>query len=151
MLDRKLIIQMTIPFISIITMSVAAASFVKFNPVLTPKEEMILTFSHDIRNITERTPLPVTGVLKSPIEIPVEAKKDFPQIPLDIVAPKPPEKAVEKMVSFILINGGKKMTIINGMVLKEGDTFDNNRVVSIEKDRVMIKEAGKEGKWVKMD
>ncbi|HBO83721.1 MAG: hypothetical protein A2073_04035 [Deltaproteobacteria bacterium GWC2_42_11] len=159
MIDRKTIILIFMPFISVIIMFIAG-SLVRFKPALSSTERQYLTFAPESVDITERHPVLVTGSIRSPLDIPPAVTgRDFPVIPLEAVVPKgtspPSDKEVqekEKKVSFILINAGRKFAIINGRVLREGDAFEgDSRVVSIEKDRVMIKEAGKEGKWVKMN
>ena len=162
MIDRKTKILIFMPFISVIIMFIAG-SFVRFKPAVSPAERQYLTFAGESTDIIEREHALVTGSVKSPLDIQSAVTgKDFPGIPLDVVLSKGTSPVLDKeaketeekerKVSFILINAGKKFAIINGKVIREGDAFEgDSRVVSIEKDRVMIKEAGKEGKWVKMD
>jgi hypothetical protein len=62
----------------------------------------------------------------------------------------PAAKAEEQNVSFILIKGGKKIAIINNVVVREGDSINLGKVAKIEKGGVLIK--NKEGEqWLKIN
>lgn len=148
-MDRKTIALISIPFASII-MAFSISFFIRFEPKLTPAEKEHLTFTPENIKIIERQPVFVAGALKNPIEIPEAiAKKDLPQAPVGAAAPVPPVVS-KKRVSFILISAGKKIAIINGFVLKEGDKLDGTRIVRIESDRVLARE-GREDIWLKME
>ena len=49
-------------------------------------------------------------------------------------------------VSLIIISGGSKMAIIQGVLVKEGDIVDDKKVVKIEPGRVLLKNKIKQ--WV---
>jgi hypothetical protein len=143
MIDNKQIIVLISPvvvtFFCIIALSYIMA-YIKFKPSLSPAEQELLGFSYQKTQIIQRQPITVPAI-DSPIRVEVVPPKvDYPQVPLvKVVPPELQEKPqVEMKVSFILINGGRKMAIINGMVVKEGDVFNQNRVAKIEKNKVLI-------------
>jgi hypothetical protein len=43
------------------------------------------------------------------------------------------------------------MAIINGMVVKEGDVFNQNRVAKIEKNRILLITDKKEERWIRVE
>jgi hypothetical protein len=125
-----------------------ALSHIKFKPSLSPSEQGLTGFSYQKVQIIRRQPLAVIAI-DSPIRVEaVSPRVGYPQVPLENVAPIEPE--IEIKVSFILINGGRKMAIINGMVVKEGDVFNHNRVAKIEKNRVLIKDKKGE-RWIAIE
>ncbi len=42
-----------------------------------------------------------------------------------------------------MLSGKNKMALISGRILKEGETFEGREVVTIKRDRVFVKDAGK--------
>jgi hypothetical protein len=149
-MDKKLIILTSSPFLAAALSFIIISSFVKFKTTITPLEQKLLKTSHDKVQIIERQPFTV-DVLNSPVEIPVPLKKDYPPIPLSKMAPpKIEEPQAEIKVSFILINNSRKMAIINGIVVKEGDLINKSKVERIEKNRVLIKdERGR--RWIRIE
>lgn len=146
-IDNKQIIVLISPVV-VALFCIIALSYIKLKPSLSPAEQGLSGFSYQNAQIIQRQPFTVP-VLDSPIRVEaVSPKVGYPQVPLEKAAPLEPE--VEIKVSFILIDGGRKMAIINGMVVKEGDMVSQNRVAKIEKNRVLIKD--KEGeKWIGID
>jgi len=51
---------------------------------------------------------------------------------------------------MILVNRNKKIAIIDGRLVKEGDVIDQNRIARIEKDKVLLKNNEGE-KWLKLE
>lgn len=153
-IDNKQIILLISPAAAII-LCIIALSFIKFKPSLSQVEHGLLGFSYQKLQISRRQLMTVSAI-DSPIRVEaVSPKVSYPQEPLEKVAPiepkvEPIEPEVEMKVSFILINGGRKMAIINGMVVKEGDVFNQNRVAKIEKNRVLIKDKKGE-RWIRVE
>ncbi|MCX7794026.1 MAG: general secretion pathway protein GspB [Thermodesulfovibrionales bacterium] len=79
----------------------------------------------------------VPEALRSPIMI---ARKEFPQISLEKLAPHP-GGATE--ITLLMVSEDRRIAIINGIVLKEGDAFGNGRILRIGRDGVIISEMGK--------
>ena len=142
--NRKQVILMLIPLIAI-TFSMPVLFHVSFKAALSPVEQEALRFSYKKSAVILKQPVTVTH-LKSPIELPAAAQKDFPRMPLSEIFR---EIKKEKKILLILINDNRKMAIINDIVVKEGDMIDHSRVKKIEKNRVLIKD--KEGEeWIEL-
>lgn len=146
-IDNKQIIMLISP-VAATLFCIIALSHIKFKPFLSPAEHGLTGFSYQKAQIIRRQPLAVHAI-DSPIRVEaVSPKIAYPQVPLEKMAPVEPE--VEIKVSFILIDGNRKMAIINGMVVKEGDIFNQNRVAKIEKNRVLIKDKKGE-RWIRIE
>ena len=52
----------------------------------------------------------------------------------------------DPVVSLIVISGKNKMAMIEGAPVKEGEYYDDKRIVKIEPDRVLLKNV--KSKWV---
>lgn len=125
-----------------------ALSHIKFKPSLSPLEQTLYGFSYQKLQIIKRQAVTIT-TLDSPIYVEdFPLKTGYPQVPLEKVAPLETEPEIK--VSLILINGGRKIAIINGNVLKEGDVFNQNTVAKIEKNKVLIKDTKGE-RWIKVE
>jgi len=148
--DQKItLLIVSIPLIAILT--IFMISKVTFGLSLSPMERKLFSFNHEtIPKIAER-PIMHTGSLKSPIILTKSSVKGFPDTPLTVLSPpSSPASPAEKRVSMILINKNKKIAVIDGKLLNEGDTLDKHRISKIEKDRVLLK--NKEGeKWLKLE
>ncbi len=141
--NRKQTTIILLPFTAII-LSMIAFSYFEFKPALSSAERDISRFSYKKIAAIQKQPITVTE-LKSPIDLPVIAQKDFPKIPLSEIFPRKEQK-----VLLILISENRKMAIINDIVVKEGDIIDHGKVKKIEKNRVLIKD--KEGEeWIKIE
>ena len=144
--NRNHTIFILLPFIAI-AFSAIVCSMVRVTPALSPLEQELSGFSYKKSAVLRKQPLTVT-YLKSPVELPVAAQKDFPRIPLSEIFP--PETKKEKKVLLIMVSDNRKMAIINDIVVKEGDAVDDGRVEKIEKNRVLIK--NKKGEeWLKIE
>ncbi len=150
-MDKRTIILLGLPFF------IAAAVLfflrsVKFAPSLIGTEKDLAAFSVGaVPAVSIRQP--VTAVsLQSPIKIPavqLTEKKEFPGQPLSQVAP-PPNPLPAAILTLTFINGWKKMAIINGIPVKEGDITNAGKVVKIEKNRVLL-QYDKEYRWLKVE
>lgn len=96
-----------------------------------------------------RTPPPSMAVQSLPVV--------YPPVPLDRLVPRaggvgmgvPPPEPVYHL-SLVMLDEGRKMAIVNGRVLREGETVGNHRVSRIEKNRVKLK--GVKGElWVNLE
>lgn len=129
-------------------MIILTSSKARFAPSFSPAERKVFNFTYGrIPDISERQPLSVSSV-RNPIDLRRGGEQGFPKTALAEMVP-PPETA-EKRVSFILVNQKKRLAIIDGKFVHEGDVIDNHKIAKIEKNKVLLK--GKEGeKWLKMD
>lgn len=134
MMKGKLIILSVLPFLCIIV-SIIIASIIDFSPTLTEREQQVLEFIPENTGIVRKEALVVKNHLKSPIEI-----------PKGVTPPIPKEGA---LLTLIMIGEEKKIAIINGRVVREGDTIDGMKILKIEKDKILVK--SKETKWLYME
>lgn len=146
-MDKKFIAYISAPFIIFFFLT-AAASRISFKSALSPAEQKFLSFSFESPHVVLRQSVTAAPV-ESPLEIKTAAKKEFPKTPLSKLAPQP-GAGEEKKLSFILIKNGRKMAILNGIVVKEGDTIDQSRIKRIESDRILMA-TGKDEKWIKIE
>lgn len=145
--DRKIIILIAaVPLAAILV--VYLVSKVKFDLSLSPLEKRLFYFSHEsIPKIIQKEPVQVKTV-RSPIVTSKIPGKGFPDTPL--VSMTPPLSGTDTRVSLIFINKNRKMAVIDGKLLHEGDVFEQHKVAKIEKDKVLLK--NKEGeKWLKLE
>lgn len=140
------------PFVLMALLGLGISS-IKVKSPLMAREKEILRSSFEEPAVTVRTPLKV-ATLHSPIKPALTPQPGFPATPLTQMAPKKedipvtPTKA-ESRVSFILINEHSRLAIIEGKVVREGDTVNGDKVSRIQRDKVLL--SGKEGeKWLRI-
>lgn len=153
MMNGRLKILAVLPFLVVIA-SFITTKVVNFESVLTAKEKQVLEFVPGKIEVIERQALVVKNDLKSPIEIIKSTlSRDFPSKPLSVIAPRiardEGEKIIEGIVSLIVIGGERKIAIVNGVVVKEGDSVGGMEIAKIEKDRILIKSNGT--KWLHLE
>jgi hypothetical protein len=138
---------------AVVILVLLLVSHVKFGVALSPQEKGMLEFrSESMPQIAQRKPS-APGMIASPIPLVLASEKDFPRELLGDLAPAKGGTAAEKRplsVSLIVVGQGRKLAIIGGIVTKEGDVIDRQRVVKIERDKVLLKD--KEGeRWLRLD
>lgn len=136
--------------------------YITVPPSLTPGEKDLLACTpvkaELLRTVTQtvsgvacpipRTP-PPSAVGKSPAA--------YPPVPLNALVPRGGGGAVNvplpepvHHLSLVLLDEGRKLAIVNGRVLREGETVGAYRVSRIEKNRVKLK--GLKGElWVNLE
>ncbi|MFH1081049.1 MAG: hypothetical protein V1766_12470 [Pseudomonadota bacterium] len=145
--DRKIIVFfISIPLAAILI--IFLVSKVKFDLSLSSLERKLFNFNYESTpKIVERIPVPVKSI-KSPIVISKKPERGFPDAPLINVTP--PVSGTDRKVSLIFVNRSRRMAIIDGKLLHEGDVFDRHRIARIEKDKVLLK--NREGEsWLKLE
>jgi hypothetical protein len=140
-MDNKSKFLIALPSALVILM-LFAAYYVPFDADLSRASQQILAFVHSDIGIEERKGSKYIRNLKSPIEFPQSIKTDVDADSGDDQS----KENQEDQVSLIVISNGNKMAMIDGMPLKEGDSYDDKRVVKIEPDRVLLK--NKTSRWV---
>lgn len=138
MTKKRFLLLFAIPYIFTILCSVLA---VYISPLIfkdiAPQRELLLSEFPFRFDVPELKKIFIPEDLRSPIKI---AKKEFPKISLEKLAPPP---SITPKITLIVISEDIRLAIINGLVLKEGDTFGNGRVIKIRHDAVVISEDGK--------
>lgn len=132
-------------------------------PRLTPSEKELMTFSSQPVTVSTPGRLTVYSGLLCPLRPPLAIKstaasgKSFPpgSIPTPGTAaigqpgfPVATERA--QRVSMIYSDGQARIAIIDGHVMREGSTTGSNKVVKIEKTRVLVRTDGKDI-WLYID
>jgi len=143
--------QKIIVFLILIPLAAAAiimmSSMARFAPSFSPAEQKVFNFTYQrIPDLSERKPAAASAV-RAPIALTKGGSQGFPKTTLAEMAP--PEQ-VERKVSFIMVDQKRRLAIIDGRFVHEGDVIDKLKIAKIEKNRVLLK--GKEGeKWLKLD
>jgi len=145
--NKKIIIFLiSIPVAAIII--IFMISKIKFAPSFSPVEQKVFSFTYEnTPRITEKKQSLISSA-KNPIDLTKTSEQGFPRASLEETVPPP--SAMGERISFILVNRNKKLAIIDGKLVHEGDKVDNHIVARIEKDKILLK--NREGeKWLKLD
>jgi len=126
-----------VPVVALLVAFTASRS-VEFNPPITPQEQALAAVAAEPLRIDLRHAPEVHG-LASPFRTPSGDKAGYPETPLAEMAPG---NAQTRSLTFILMNAERKIAIINGQVVREGDRFEGSRIARIEKTRVLVKGKG---------
>jgi hypothetical protein len=128
-------------------------SQVNFGVALSPQEKSLLEFrGESMPQMVYRKPS-TPGMVSSPVPLVVASEKDFPRELLGDLAPAEdgtPSQQPALSVSLIVVGRGKKFAIISGIVTKEGDIVDRQKVVRIERDKVLLRDNEGE-RWLRLD
>ena len=125
--------------------------FIDIKPAISEQEKQYAHFSQEPLPIEERSELPVSG-LRNPLGDTGVGEKEFPPEPLAAVVPptgadvpKSSEEAkdVGRRLTLVLVKDKKKLAVLDGAVVREGDMTKTGRIKMIKKDGVLIQE--KEG------
>jgi hypothetical protein len=126
---------------------------VKFGTALTAQEQALLNFHGGELPMVFHRERPAVGLISSPIPLALASGKDYPRELLSDLAPADGAAATADRpfnVSLIVVAPGRRFAIINGTVAREGDSVDLQRVVRIERNRVLLK--SKEGeRWLRLE
>ncbi len=132
---------------------------VHVKPALSSQERQLAQYQYQKVEITERKPAVFSG-LKNPMGPAATAaatasagasRKDYPAESLSALAPQgggDPKGA--PALSLILLKEGKRMAIINGEVVKEGDRTASGKVLRITRSGVLVKNTEGE-RWIKIE
>jgi len=121
-------------------------SLLKMNPSLLPHERQLVQFNYEKVGIVERDPAIVSGI-SSPFSGAQDAQRDFPNVGLAELAPPGGEKGEGQRISMVLIKDRTKIAIVDGMVVKEGDTFKSGMIKKIDKNGILLKDNEGE-RWI---
>lgn len=158
-MDRTMKVQIALPFL-VIMAALLSVKIINLKPALNSGEMRMLQFIPESVNLSEK--LPVAINLKGSQDVikqQQQAEKDFPPVPLSAVAPPPSkeaggsmEPAVQFKISMIVVGDGRRMAIVNGGVVREGDAAGGMRIARIEKDRILfVERTTKNRQWVALE
>ncbi len=126
----------------IIVLLVVAASLVPMEKSLSETEQLLLDFKASDLTVKTRQGTGMTKYVKGPFDFSVKQVKarddKVKQIDYN-----------DTRLSLVVISDNSKMAIINGQVVREGDTINGMNVKKIEAARVLIKD--KESEWLYLE
>jgi hypothetical protein len=135
-MDNKTKILIAFP-VALVIILIIAANHVPFVKDLSNAEKQVLEFIPADLKIEEEKMSAVIGKLKSPMEF---IHAETVRRPALKDEPVPQKDHDERSISLIVISGGKKMAIIEGRLVKEGDRVDGTKVAAIEPGRVLLED-----------
>jgi hypothetical protein len=132
-MDNRIKILIVFPLAFIIILFIAA-TYVPFREEFTEAEEYISAFMPTELSVKEMPEVSINRQLRSPLnfgtpgsagvkESSMVSEKDF----------------TDNAVSLIVVSGKRKMAIIGGVIVREGDSIDGMKIAKIEPDRVLLK------------
>ena len=135
-MDNKTKILIAFP-VALVIILIIAANHVPFVKDLSNAENQVLEFIPVDLKIEEEKMAAVSGKFKSPMEF---IHAETVRRPASKVEPVPQKNHDERSISLIVISGGKKMAIIEGRLVREGDRVDGTKVAAIEPGRVLLED-----------
>ncbi len=140
--DNKSKVLIALPLVLIVILGVAA-TFIPFQIALSGPEQKILNFRPENLEIKKQREVVISSNLHSPINFGPYTAGYNPGAEGDLV---PQLDYNDKSLSLIVISGEKKMAVINGSLLKEGETVGGMKIAKIEPGKVLLK--NKRAKWL---
>lgn len=115
-----------------------------FKPLLLPGDEGRGGISAEQLKLAHREPANVVGI-KNPVSHNPGSPLSYPPTPLAEVVQKVEER--RERVSLILIQEHGKLAIVDGIMVHEGERIGNEKVIRIEKNRVLLRNGSRE-EWL---
>jgi hypothetical protein len=161
-IDRKLLYLLAVPFAGML-IPLGLWYAVTLKPSLTMQENNLLRFYPPEMTISRLDAATVSGIVcpvstasLRPTETGTAAPASYPSVPLASLAPIVGKNATRVnqgssfFLTLVMLNGAKKLAIINDRVLREGEMLNGYRVTRIEKDKVRLN--GKRGDlWINVE
>jgi hypothetical protein len=141
-MDNRIKILIAFPFVFIIILFIAA-NYIPFKGELTKTEEHILAFMPAELAVRKISDVPVQREIKSPMDFSTPASAGIQGGKSDLAHEKTYN---DNAISLIVVSGKRKMAIIRGILVTEGDIIDGMRIAKIEPDRVLLK--NKTERWI---
>lgn len=138
MTGNKFTYLLLIPYlfiISLIGLAVILAPMI-YKGFSTPQELRIQEFPFRFEVPEIKKPI-IPSALNPPFRI---VKRDFPKVDLQTIAPPP---SATPSITLIMVSEDMRLAIINGLVLREGDSLGNGRILRIRDDAVVFSEGGR--------
>lgn len=141
-MNNKLKILIAFPFVFAIILFVIAG-YVPFKAGFTETEDRILAFIPSDLEIKERQAVLLSKEIKIPINFSAPDKGEHPVKEDDLVQEIDYN---DSKLSLIVVSGNRKMAIIKGALVREGDNIEGMKIARIEQDRVLLK--NKTERWL---
>jgi hypothetical protein len=110
-------------------------------------QQSVAPFSRAELTLAKRETVVTTG-LKNAFAGSTPAHNNYPQVALSEIVGKGEVKEDDCDVRMVLIQEGRKIALIDGRIVKEGDVVNKQKVMRIEKDRVLLKNGSNREKWI---
>jgi hypothetical protein len=157
-MNNRMKIIVISPFALILVLSLAAYS-ISFGSLsdtgakggFSEGERQMLAFMPaDIASLKQRQRLQPSGALKSPMEFNSSdaGRGAYPPVALDALVPSAATSAGPSL-SFVMIGEKKRVAIIKGAIVREGDRLDGLKVADIEPGRVLLQNST--SKWISLE
>lgn len=130
-MDSKLKIALASPFLLAVMVYVIGGG-ISYNLALTSQERQILNFVPENLELPEVKNLLEREKINSPIEIPGQV---FPSNSIQVTS----GAKLDNKVTLIVIGNYRKIAMIDGVLVREGESVGNLVVKSIESNRVLVK------------
>lgn len=114
------------------------ANNIEFEDGFSPTDLQIINFEYRHLSIQEKQAVAPVNILQEPL--------DYGRLGPDHEISDIDAKSGDIEVSLIIVSGNRKMAIIQGVIVKEGDVIEGKRVVKIESKRVLLNDG--ENKWI---
>lgn len=155
-MDNRSKILIAAPLVLAMVLSFIAGR-ISFEEELTYTEEMVLEFNRTDLEIKETRPISTRSVTGSPIDFTTgqTAPVSIPVLQTGIEKTFGGGEKVsqidynDKSLSLIVITGKRKIAIVKGVLVQEGDVIKGTRIDRIEPGRVLVK--NKTSKWLYLE
>jgi hypothetical protein len=144
-MDNKLKILIAFPFVFIIILFIAAG-YIPFKTGVTESEDRILTFIPSVPALKERQEAPAPAEMKIPFHFSAAAGNEMPEQNSARITDMDYN---DDMLSMIVVSGQRKIAIIRGVLVREGDKFGDVKISKIEPERVLLK--NKTERWLYLE
>lgn len=148
--DEKLtMVLIVLPFLFIL-LSLLSVPLIKFRLSFTPAELRVDRFGSEMTDLPLKNSESAYGSLKSPFGLTAVNLLSEDVVGLKSMAP------ANLKVSVIVISRNRRMAIVNGVAVEEGDKLEALEITKIERERVLITEHSYQSKeaikkWVVLD
>ncbi len=126
----------------LLLLCVIAAKSIPFKHSLSETESQILDFVSSDLKIHDKTKTRKVKHMKGPFNF-TTAPKHIPKAKVSYIDYN------ENILSLIVVGDSDRMAIINGQVVKEGDSLKGMKIQKIEPKRVLVK--NKTAKWLYLE
>lgn len=142
---KQTAIIISMPLVMLLAIFIAAKITIK--APLKPDEQKLINVSDiGLSKIAERkSPIVIKSAVNPIQRGAIPGEKNYPDVPLASVSPPlasapQPVKEMASGVSFILVNPERKMAVVDGKMVYEGDMVGQKRVVRIDKSKVLLQD-----------
>ncbi len=146
-MDNKTKLLLVMPLLIAAALA-AAADNIPFGTILSGTESEILSFMPRELQIREQPALSSGRDMHGPFDF--SAAESVGGVNPD-GAPSLDPGTNRRGLSLIVTGEGRKLAILEGRLVKEGDTIDDKRIARIESDRILLKDKTMQWKYMEKE